>query len=212
MNALNRFGWVICPLCMFFLMEVVGKNYIDGYKLITIRYGDNFFEMVPLFVFIPVLFDLVFSELRFDRFYYFYPESFFDRNWYVIIQTAIVSYLFKENWQIVVSIAVFVLVVNDLFRRWRTKKQMIVIENLKKVSAYPDFDVTKFKFKNYQKNFFLRSWFMLVIPWSLIIVTNSMIRSFLMFPMVFSFLVFEIFNLNNASKEIGKFVNTEDII
>ena len=53
---------------------------------------------------------------------------------------------------------------------------------------------------------------MLVIPWSLIIVTNSMIRSFLMFPMVFSFLVFEIFNLNNASKEIGKFVNTEDII
>ena len=197
---------------MFFLMEVVGKNYIDGYKLITIRGGDNFFEMIPLFVFIPVLFDLVFSELRFDRFYYFYPESFFDRNWYVIILTAIVSYLFKENWQIVVSIAVFVLVVNDLFRRWRTKKQMIVIENLKKVSAYPDFDVTKFKFKNYQKNFFLRSWFMLVIPWSLIIVTNSMIRSFLMFPMVFSFLVFEIFNLNNASKEIGKFVNTEDII
>ena len=27
---------------MFFLMEVVGKNYIDGYKLITIRGGDNF--------------------------------------------------------------------------------------------------------------------------------------------------------------------------
>lgn len=212
MNALNRFGWFICPICIFCIMEAVGNNYIDGYQLVHFKITMNCFETAPIFVFCIMIFDLTFSELRFTRFYFFYPESFFDRNWYVIIQTAFALYLFKENWQVVISIAVFMLIVNDLFRRWRTKKQMIAIENLKKLSFYPDFDTTKFKFKNYQKNFFLRSWPMLIIPWSLIVLTNSVIRGFLMFGVTLIFFVFEAVNLRNALKEIDKVVKTDEMI
>lgn len=211
MNALNRFGCFICPICMFFIMEVVGKNYIDGYKLVISR-GGVYFETAPLHVLLVIIFDLTSSEMRLTRFFSFYPESFFDRNWYVFIQSALILYLFKENWQIVVFIAVFVLVANDIFRRWRTKKQMIVIENLKKVSAYPDFDTTKFKFKNYQKNFFFRSWPMFVIPWSLIVVTDSVIRSFLMLGVTLIFFIFEVVGKIGAMKEIEEVVKTENMI
>lgn len=210
MNALNRFGWFICPICVFFLVEAIGKDFIDGYQLVRGR--GNYLEMVPSLVFTIAIFDLMFSEFRLARFYFFYPESFFDRNWYVIIQTAFVLYLFKENWQVVISIAVFMLIVNDLFRRWRTKKQMIVIENLKKLSFYPDFDATKFKFKHYQKNFFLRSWPMFIIPWSLIVVTNSVLRGFLMLGVTLIFFVFEAVGKIRAIKEIDEVVKTEDMI
>ena len=212
MNALNRFGWFICPICIFCIMEAVGNNYIDGYQLVHFKITMNCFETAPIFVFCIIIFDLTFSELRFTRFYSFYPESFFDRNWYVIIQSALMLYLFKENWQIVVFVSILVLIVNELFRRWRTKKQMIVIENLKKLSFYPDFDATKFKFKHYQKNFFLRSWPMLIIPWSLIVLTNSVIRGFLMFGVALIFFVFEAVNLRNALKEIDKVVKTDEMI
>lgn len=210
MNALNRFGWFICPICVFFLVEAIGKDFIDGYQLVRGR--GNYLEMVPSLVFTIAIFDLMFSEFRLARFYFFYPESFFDRNWYVIIQTAFVLYLFKENWQVVISIAVFMLIINDLFRRWRTKKQMIAIENLKKLSFYPDFDATKFKFKHYQKNFFLRSWPMFIIPWTLIVVTNSVIRGFLMLGVTLIFFVFEAVGKIMAIKEIDEVVKTEDMI
>ena len=196
---------------MFFIMELVGKNYIDGYKLVISR-GGVYFETAPLYVLFVIMYDLTSSELRLTRFFSFYPESFFDRNWYVFIQSALILYLFKENWQIVVFIAVFILVANDIFRRWRTKKQMIVIENLKKVSAYPDFDTTKFKFKHYQKNFFLRSWPMFVIPWSLIVVTDSVIRSFLMLGVTLIFFIFEAVGKIGAIKEIEEVVKTENMI
>ena len=210
MNALNRFGWFICPICVFFLVEAIGKDFIDGYQLVRGR--GNYLEMVPSLVFTIAIFDLMFSEFRLARFYFFYTESFFDRNWYVIIQTAFALYLFKENWQVVISIAVFMLIVNDLFRRWRTKKQMIAIENLKKLSFYPDFDATKFKFKHYQKNFFLRSWPMFIIPWTLIVVTNSVIRGFLMLGVTLIFFVFEAVGKIMAIKEIDEVVKTEDMI
>ncbi|MBO7127467.1 hypothetical protein J6W78_07995 [bacterium] len=212
MNALNRFGWFICPICIFCIMETVGNNYIDGYQLVHFKITMNCFETAPIFVFCIIIFDLTFSELRFTRFYSFYPESFFDRNWYVIIQSALMLYLFKENWQIVVFVSILVLIVNELFRRWRTKKQMIVIENLKKLSFYPNFDATKFKFKNYQKNFFLRSWPMFVVPWSLIIISNSETRGHLMFLIFIAFFIFEVVNLKNALKEIDEVVKTEDMI
>ena len=121
-------------------------------------------------------------------------------------------YLFKENWQIVVFVSILVLIVNELFRRWRTKKQMIVIENLKKLSFYPNFDTTKFKFENYQKNFFLRSWPMFVIPWSLIVVTNSVIRGFLFLGITIAFFIFEAVGKISAIKEIEKVVKTDEII
>lgn len=210
MNALNRFGWFICPICVFFLVEAIGKDFIDGYQLVRGR--GYYLEMVPSLVFTITILDLMFSESRLARFYFFYPESFFDRNWYVIIQTAFALYLFKENWQVVISIAVFMLIVNDLFRRWRTKKQMIAIENLKKLSFYPDFDATKFKFKHYQKNFFLRSWPMFIIPWTLIVVTNSVIRGFLMLGVTLIFFVFEAVGKIMAIKEIDEVVKTEDMI
>ena len=210
MNALNRFGWFICPICVFFLVEAIGKDFIDGYQLVRGR--GNYLEMVPSLVFTITIFDLMFSEFRLARFYFFYPESFFDRNWYVIIQTAFALYLFKENWQIVVFVSILVLIVNELFRRWRTKKQMIVIENLKKLSFYPDFDATKFKFKHYQKNFFLRSWPMFIIPWTLIVVTNSVIRGFLMLGVTLIFFVFEAVGKIRALKEIDEVVKTEDMI
>ena len=104
------------------------------------------------------------------------------------------------------------LIVNDLFRRWRTKKQMIAIENLKKLSFYPDFDATKFKFKHYQKNFFLRSWPMFIIPWSLIVVQNSVLRGFLSLGMTIAFFIFEIVSKYKALKEIDEVVNTENMI
>ena len=212
MNALNRFGWFICPICIFCIMEAVGNNYIDGYQLVYFKITMNCFETASIFVFCIIIFDLTFSELRFTRFYSFYPESFFDRNWYVIIQSALILYLFKENWQIVVFVSILVLIVNELFRRWRTKKQMIVIENLKKLSFYPNFDATKFKFKNYQKNFFLRSWPMFVVPWSLIIISNSETRGHLMFLIFIAFFIFEVVNLKNALKEIDEVVKTEDMV
>ena len=210
MNALNRFGWFICPICVFFLVEAIGKDFIDGYQLVRGR--GYYLEMVPSLVFTITILDLMFSESRLARFYFFYPESFFDRNWYVFIQLAFMLYLFKEHWQIVASIAIFVLIVNDVFRRWRTKKQMIVIENLKKLSFYPDLDVTKFKFKHYQKNFFLRSWPMFVIPWALIVVTNSFLRGFLFLGMTIGFLIFEGVNLIKADKEIAEVVEIDVII
>ena len=210
MNALNRFGWFICPICVFFLVEAIGKDFIDGYQLVRGR--GNYLEMVPSLVFTITIFDLMFSEFRFARFYFFYPESFFDRNWYVIIQTAFALYLFKENWRVIVSIAVFVLVANNFFRRWRTKKQMIVIENLKKLSFYPDFDATKFKFKHYQKNFFLRSWPMFVIPWALIFVQNSVLRGFLFLGITIAFFIFESVGKISAIKEVEKVVKTENMI
>ena len=193
-------------------MEAVGNNYIDGYQLVHFKITMNCFETAPIFVFCIIIFDLTFSELRFTRFYSFYPESFFDRNWYVIIQSALMLYLFKENWQIVVFVSILVLIVNELFRRWRTKKQMIVIENLKKLSFYPNFDTTKFKFENYQKNFFLRSWPMFVIPWSLIVVTNSVIRGFLFLGITIAFFIFEAVGKISAIKEIEKVVKTDEII
>ncbi|MBO4699575.1 hypothetical protein J5690_08225 [bacterium] len=212
MNALNRFGCFICSICMFSLVELVGKNFIEGYQLVILRGGAKYFEMAPYFVFLIIIFDLTLSELRITRFCFFYTESFFDRNWYVFIQSAFMLYLFKEHWQIVASIAIFVLIVNDVFRRWRTKKQMIVIENLKKLSFYPDFDATKFKFKHYQKNFFLRSWPMFVIPWALIVVTNSVLRGFLSLGMTIAFFIFEIVSKYKALKEMDEVVNTENMI
>ena len=193
-------------------MEAVGNNYIDGYQLVHFKITMNCFEVAPIFVFCIIIFDLTFSELRVTRFYFFYPESFFDRNWYVIIQSALTLYLFKENWQIVIIVAAIVMVVNDLFRKWRTKKQMIVIENLKKLSFYPDFDATKFKFKHYQKNFFLRSWHIFVVPWSLIIVSNSETRGHLMFLIFIAFFIFEAVGKINAIKEIEKVVKIDGMI
>lgn len=212
MNALNRFGWFMCSICVFFLVEVIGKNFIYGYELVLYRGVSNYYEMLPYFVFLAAMIDLLFSESKFSRFFSFYPESFFDRNWYLFIQSAFMLYIFKEHWQVIVFIYVVLLIVNDVFRRWRTKKQMIVIENLKKLSFYPDFDATKFKFKHYQKNFFLRSWPMFIIPWALIVVTNSVLRGFLFLGMTIAFLIFEVINLSNAIKEIEKVVNTENII
>ena len=212
MNALNRFGWFMCSICIFFLVEVIGKNYIDGYQLVLFRIVANYYEMLPYFVFLAAMIDLLFSESKFSRFFSFYPESFFDRNWYLFIQSAFMLYIFKEHWQVIVFIYFVLLIVNELFRRWRTKKQMIVIENLKKLSFYPDFDATKFKFKHYQKNFFLRSWPMFVIPWALIVVPNSVIRGLLMFTIIIAFFAFEAVNLKNALKEIDEVVKTEDMI
>ena len=212
MNVLNRFGWIMCPICISFIMGIVGKNFIDGYRLVLFRGTSNYFEMLPFFVLMLTFLDLTSSELRFTRFSSFYPESFFDRNWYVIIQTVFALYFFKENWQIVIVVAAIVLIANEFFRRWRTKKQMIAIENLKKVAGYPDFDATKFKFKHYQKNFFLRSWPMFIIPWALIVVPNSVIRGLLMFAIIIAFFAFEAVNLKNALKEIDEVVKTEDMI
>ena len=210
MNALNRFGWFICPICVFFLVEAIGKDFIDGYQLVRGR--GNYLEMSPLLVFSITMFDLMFSEFRLIRFFYFYPESFFDRNWYVIIQSVLMVYLFKEKWQIVVLVSILVLIVNELFRRWRTKKQMIVIENLKKLSFYPNFDTTKFKFKNYQKNFFLRSWPMFFIPWVLIFVQNSVLRGFLFLGIIIAFFIFEAVGKVSAIKEIEIVVKIDGMI
>ena len=201
MNALNRFGWFMCSISIFFLVEVIGKNYIDGYQLVRFRIVANYYEMLPYFVFLAAMIDLLFSESRLSRFFSFYPESFFDRNWYLFIQSAFMLYIF-----------VVLLIGNDVFRRRKKKKQMIVIENLKKLSFYPDFDATKFKFKHYQKNFFLRSWPMFIVPWALIVVINSVLRGFLFLGMTIAFLIFEVINLSNAIKEIEKVVNTENMI
>ncbi len=193
-------------------MGIVGKNFIDGYQLVPFRGVSNYFEMLPFFVFMLTFLDLTSSELRVTRFSSFYPESLFDRSWYVIIQTAFALYFFEEKWEFVIVVATVVLIINEVFRKWRTKKQMAMIENLKKVAGYPDFDVTKFQFQHYEKNFFKRSWSMLVIPWSLIIVTNSVIRGLIMLAIIVVFFVFEYVNLKNALKEIDEVVKIDEII
>ena len=53
---------------------------------------------------------------------------------------------------------------------------------------------------------------MFIIPWALIVVTNSVLRGFLFLGMTIAFLIFEVINLSNAIKEIEKVVNTENMI
>ena len=41
MNVLNRIGWIIWPLTLFFVVEILGENLIEGYKLGVMTRGEE---------------------------------------------------------------------------------------------------------------------------------------------------------------------------
>jgi hypothetical protein len=134
MNALNRIGWIIWPLTVFFIIEILGENLIEGYRVTYYnRMGFDFFEFAFYSVFPLAFIDYIFSELRERYLYSFYPISFFDRNWHIILLFFYSLYMFRSEIYIVFPVSFVLLILNDFFRRWRERKKRIETDKIKKL-------------------------------------------------------------------------------
>ena len=200
---------------MFSLAEIVGENFMMGYKLAEIQtrsLNNNIFQETCYMFIIAAFMDFVWYELPQNYLYTFYRESFFDRNWFLLILPAYFFRLFKGNPLIYIALTLILILVNEPFRRWRMRKRAIAAEKTKNLLEHPHYDATKVKLKHYTKNFFIRSWFMFVIPWLLITVIGPSIKGMLYRLMLIVFSAFEAFCMKAARKEIKEMLGEENFI
>ena len=215
MNILNKLGWLIVQTLMFSLVEIIGENFIMGYKLAEIQtrsLNNNIFQETCYLFIVAGFMDFVWYELPQNYLYAFYRESFFDRNWFLLILPAYFFRLFKGNPMIYIAATLALILVNEPFRRWRMKKRAVAAEKAKNLLEHPYYDATKVKLKHYTKNFFRRSWFMFVIPWGLIIVPDPSIKGMFYRLMLIIFSFFEVFCMKAARKEIKVMLGEDNFI
>jgi len=213
MNVLNRIGWIIWHSTLFFVVEILGENLIEGYKLGVMTRGEGKTYMVS---FVTILFftvvDLIIYEKRNSYYYSFYPISFFDRNWYVIILFFYSLYMFRSEIYIVFPVSFMLLISNEFFKRWRERKKRIETDEIKKILEHPEYDATKLKLKYYQKNFFVRNWFLLIIPILFIFIPQPKIKGFTMWLFLAMFFIVEKFNKLKAIKDVKEIIGEKETL
>ena len=215
MNILNKLGWFIVPTLMFSLVELVGEKYILGYKLAEIQAKTSttdVFHAACIYMFAAVIVDFVWYELPQNYLYAFYRESFFDRNWFLLILPAYFFRVFGGNPLIYIAVTLVLILANEPFRRWRMKKMGIAAEKAKNLLEHPYYDATKVELKHYTKNFFIRSWFMFVIPWGLVIVIDPGRRGAFYHLILVAFGLFEAFSRDRARKEIKAMLGEDSFL
>jgi len=198
---------------MFFIIEILGKNFIEGYKLGVMTRGEG---KIYLFYFVAILFftlvDIIIYEKRNSYLYSFYPISFFDRNWYLILLFFYSLYMFRSEIYIVFSVTFMLLILNEFFRRWRERKKRIETDEIKKTLEHPEYDATKLKLKYYQKNFFVRNWFLLIIPILFVFIPYPKIKGFSMWIFLVMFFIVEKFNKLKAIKDVREIIGEKETL
>ena len=215
MNVLNKFGWFIVPTLMFSLVELVGEKYILGYKLAELQVRtttEDIFHVAIIYLLVAILMDFAFYEHTQNYLYTFYRESFFDRNWFLLILPAYSFHVFHGDPKIYIIAALALILINEPFRRWRMKKRALAAEKAKNLLEHPYYDAAKVELKHYTKNFFTRSWFMFIIPWGLILITDPGRRGAFYNPMLIAFGFFEAFSKSKARKEIKAMLGEDNFI